>query len=238
MYNNNQYMIDNLNRQKDRIDDMIRNYQQPQPVNNFINTNQNINKDFIEWRILNENEEVDNLYVQNNTLFINDELMIKKSVDGSLEKWKIKKIYPIDKKDEKINSLENKIKELEAKLNEYSKPDGAILKWIMEGSKRVIDNEYHLTKPAVVENAINKYKESNDWFSQFLDECCEVDNSFSENSGEVYSAYRDYCSRVGDYIRSTTDFYTALESAGFQRRKTKTARLIYGLKLKSEFLEN
>ena len=112
------------------------------------------------------------------------------------------------------------------------------LKWIMEGSKRVIDNEYHLTKPAVVENAINKYKESNDWFSQFLDECCEVDNSFSENSGEVYSAYRDYCSRVGDYIRSTTDFYTALESAGFQRRKTKTARLIYGLKLKSEFLEN
>ena len=120
----------------------------------------------------------------------------------------------------------------------YENAGGAILKWIMEGSKRVIDNEYHLTKPAVVENAINKYKESNDWFSQFLDECCEVDNSFSENSGEVYSAYRDYCSRVGDYIRSTTDFYTALESAGFQRRKTKTARLIYGLKLKSEFLEN
>ena len=126
MYNSNQYMIDNLNRQKDKIDDMIRNYQQPQPVNNFINTNQNINKDFIEWRILNENEEVDNLYVQNNTLFINDELMIKKSVDGSLEKWKIKKIYPIDKKDEKINSLEEKIKELEAKLNEHSKFNGAI----------------------------------------------------------------------------------------------------------------
>lgn len=126
MYNSNQYMIDNLNRQKDKIDDMIRNYQQPQPVNNFINTNQNINKDFIEWRILNENEEVDNLYVQNNTLFINDELMIKKSVDGSLEKWKIKKIYPIDKKDEKINSLEEKIKELEAKLNEYPKSNGAI----------------------------------------------------------------------------------------------------------------
>lgn len=126
MYNSNQYMIDNLNRQKDKIDDMIRNYQQPQPVNNFINTNQNINKDFIEWRILNENEEVDNLYVQNNTLFINDELMIKKSVDGSLEKWKIKKIYPIDKKDEKINSLEKKIKELEAKLNEHSKFNGAI----------------------------------------------------------------------------------------------------------------
>ena len=29
-----------------------------------------------------------------------------------------------------------------------------------------------------------------------------------------------------------------LETAGFQRKRTSTARLIYGLKLKSEFLEN
>ena len=36
MYNTNQNMIDNLLRQKDRIDEMIKNYQQPQPINNFI----------------------------------------------------------------------------------------------------------------------------------------------------------------------------------------------------------
>ena len=116
MYGNSQYMIDNLNRQKDRIDDMIRSYQQPQPVNNFINTGQ-VNKDLIEWRILNENEEVDNLYVSNKTLFINDNLMILKGVDGSLEKWEVKKIYPIDKKDEKINALEEEIKNLKEMLN-------------------------------------------------------------------------------------------------------------------------
>ena len=107
MYNN-QYMIDNLTRQKDRIDEMIRNYQQPQPVNNFINANQPQipQKDMIEWRILNENEEVDNLYVTNKTLFINDNLMVLKGVDGKLEKWKIQKIFPIDKKDQKISELE------------------------------------------------------------------------------------------------------------------------------------
>ena len=120
----------------------------------------------------------------------------------------------------------------------YEKSGGAILKWIMEGAKRVIDNGYHLTQPSVVKDAIKKYKENNDWFSQFLDECCEVGDSFSEKSGDVYSAYRDYCMRVGDYIRSTTDFYTALESAGFKRKRTSTARVISGLKLKSEFLEN
>lgn len=120
----------------------------------------------------------------------------------------------------------------------YENAGGAILKWIMEGAKRVIDNGYHLTQPSVVKDAIKKYKENNDWFSQFLDECCEVDDSFSEKSGDVYSSYRDYCMRVGDYIRSTTDFYTALESAGFKRKRTSTARVISGLKLKSEFLDN
>lgn len=122
MYNN-QYMIDNLSRQKERIEDMIRSYQQPQPVNNFINTNQIPSKDLIEWRILNENEEVDNLYVANKTLFINDTNMVLKGVDGSLEKWEIKKIYPVDKKDEKINALEEEIKKLKEVINnEHSKP--------------------------------------------------------------------------------------------------------------------
>ena len=124
MYNN-QYMLDNLNRQKERIDDMIRSYQQPQPVNNFINTNQQPIKDMIEWRILNENEEVDNLYVSNKTLFINDNLMVLKGVDGSLEKWEIKKIYPIDKKDEKINALEEEVRKLKEVINnEHSKSNG------------------------------------------------------------------------------------------------------------------
>ena len=120
----------------------------------------------------------------------------------------------------------------------YENAGGAILKWIMEGSKRVIDKGYRLTKPTVVNDAIKKYKENNNWFSQFLDECCEIDKSYSEKSGDVYSSYREYCIRVGDYTRSTTDFYTALEGAGFNRHKTKNATMILGLKLKSEFLEN
>ena len=84
--------IDKLNRQKEEIENMIRSYQQMTPVNNYINTNQTPSKDLIEWRILNENEEVDNLYVSNKTLFINDNLMVLKGVDGSLEKWEVKKI--------------------------------------------------------------------------------------------------------------------------------------------------
>ena len=120
------YMIDNLNRQKDRIDEMIRSYQQPQPVNNFINTLQTPSKDLVEWRVLNENEEVDNLYVSTKTLFINEKKMVLKGVDGKLEKWEIKKIYPIDKKDEKINQLEEEIRKLKEELYEPTKSNEPI----------------------------------------------------------------------------------------------------------------
>lgn len=119
----------------------------------------------------------------------------------------------------------------------FNKAGGAILKWIMTGAKRVIEKDYHIIKPAVVEAAIQKYKDNNDWLSQFLDECCEVGSGLIAKSGEVYNAYRSYCMQVGDYIRSTTDFYTALECAGFERKRNKSARLILGLQLKSDFLD-
>ena len=115
---------------------------------------------------------------------------------------------------------------------------GAVLKWIMDGAKRAIDKDYHIDKPAVVVEAIKKYKDNNDWLTQFLDECCEVGPALTAKSGEVYNAYRSYCTQVGDYIRSTTDFYVALESAGgFDRHKTKKGVVIYGLQLKSDFME-
>lgn len=76
-----------------------------QPVTNF-------SRNFVEIRVLNENENVDTLYVQNKTLFINEKNMILKGIDGSLEKWEIKKVYPVDPKDQKIRELELQIKEL------------------------------------------------------------------------------------------------------------------------------
>ena len=127
MYNN-QYMLESLSRQKDRIDDLIRSYQQPQPVNNFISTGQIPPRDAVELRVLNENEEVDNLYVQTKTLFLSENMMVLKGIDGSLEKWEIKKVYPVDKKDEKINSLEEEIRKLKEVINEYTKPDGTASK--------------------------------------------------------------------------------------------------------------
>ena len=112
---------------------------------------------------------------------------------------------------------------------------GAVLQWIIEGAKRVIASDYKIAQPRVVQDAIQKYKENNDWLSHFLDDCCEIDPSYEAKSGEVYNTYRSYCNQMGEYARSTTDFYTAIEAADFTRHKTKKGMLIRGFRLKSEF---
>ena len=112
---------------------------------------------------------------------------------------------------------------------------GAVLSWIIEGAKRVIAGDYKIVQPRVVQDAIQKYKENNDWLSHFLEDCCEIDPSYEAKSGEVYNTYRSYCNQMGEYARSTTDFYTAIEAADFTRRKTKKGMLIHGFRLKSDF---
>lgn len=114
---------------------------------------------------------------------------------------------------------------------------GAILAWIIEGAQKAIHNNFKLAVPQVVQDAIAQYRDNNDWLSIFLEDCCEIDRTFTQKSGELYQEYRAYCQRNGEYARSTTDFYTGLENAGFGRHKTKKGSFIYGLRLKSDFLD-
>lgn len=109
--------INQLDRQIEDLQRIKEQYNKPiQPINNIINTNNGI-----ELKKLTD-ENVEDLYVQNKTIFKNDTKMIIKDVDGSVEKYEIKKIFPLDEKDLRIEELEAKIKELEGEKNE-SKSD-------------------------------------------------------------------------------------------------------------------
>ncbi len=115
---------------------------------------------------------------------------------------------------------------------------GAILQWIIDGAKKVIEHNFRLAVPQCVQAAIKQYRENNDWLSSFLEECCEVDKTYTQKSGELYQEYRTYCARNGEYTRSTTDFYTGLENAGYERRRTMKGHFVFGIRLKSEFIED
>lgn len=112
---------------------------------------------------------------------------------------------------------------------------GAILTWLIEGAKKVYDSDFHIDPPECVAEAIKTYREDNDWLSDFLCECCEIDDTFIEKSGELYSNYRNHCYATGEYTRSTADFYTAIEGAGFTRIRKKEGRFVKGLRIKSLF---
>ena len=128
-----------------------------------------------------------------------------------------------------ISEVKNYADHLFQEAGEY------VLQWIIEGAQAVIQNDFDITLPKCVRDAIQAYRDNNDWFANFLDDCCEVDKSYTQKSGELYVEYRAHCARNGEYARSTSDFYTALELAGFERRKTNKANLIIGLKLKDDF---
>lgn len=119
----------------------------------------------------------------------------------------------------------------------FEHASGAILSWVIEGSKKVIKDNYKITPPQKVCDAIEHYRDSNDWLSYFLSERCEIDSSYIAKSGEVYNEYRIFCTQMGEYIRSTTDFYTALETVGFEKFRDRNGRYIKGLKLKTDFME-
>lgn len=115
----------------------------------------------------------------------------------------------------------------------YANAGPAILAWMIEGARRVIEMDFKIKLPPVVEAAIAKYREENDWLNHFVQDNCETGKGMTARSGEVYQAYRSYCADTGEFFRSTAEFYTALEAAGFTRRRTNSGSLVVGLQLKT-----
>lgn len=124
------------------------------------------------------------------------------------------------------------IKNYTAHLTENAGP--AVMQWIIEGAQRIIKQNYQLSTPPVVQAAIEAYHSDNDWLGHFITEKCDVDPSYQQKSGELYQKYREYCQGIGEYTRSTTDFYTALKNAGFKRHRNQHGRFIGGLRLKTD----
>jgi P4 family phage/plasmid primase-like protien len=51
---------------------------------------------------------------------------------------------------------------------------GAIMKWVIEGAKKVIDAKYHIEPPECVRRATQDYIDAFDWLTKFLEARCSV----------------------------------------------------------------
>ena len=142
--------------------------------------------------------------------------------------WRRLIVIPFDAKIEGTSDIKNYGEYL------YNNAGESILAWIIEGAKKVIALGYKIPVPVCVQKAIDEYRVQNDWFGHFLEDKCELDATFRESSSALYQAYRNYCVDTNEYVRSTSDFYFALENAGFKRIKPKNKRFFTGLRLKTD----
>jgi len=116
----------------------------------------------------------------------------------------------------------------------YDNAGDSILTWIIDGAMKVIQNDYQLPVPKCVKDAIEEYRDQNDWFAHFLEDKCTIDENVKESSNALYQTYRNYAYDNNEYVRSTTDFYAALDKAGFIRAKLHNKRFFKGLILKKD----
>ena len=141
--------------------------------------------------------------------------------------WRRLKVIPFNAKIKGNSDIKNYADFL------YEKAGSAIMKWIIEGAEKVSKTDHKVEDPKCVKDAVAAYRDDNDWLGHFLTDCCDVGKDLEEKSGEFYQQYRAYCIQNGEYIRSTTDFYAAIEQAGFFRHKTNKGSFVHGVKLKT-----
>lgn len=115
-YNANQGVINQLERQKENIDNLLNQYSTP--IQNIINTNSEYDVKFLK-----SDEDISNIPIIKKTIFFdesNKKITIKDIDSSIIKEYEI--IIPLDEKDKKILELEKKIKELE---DGYTKFDGS-----------------------------------------------------------------------------------------------------------------
>ena len=158
-------------------------------------------------------------------LYTNHLPRVSASDDGI---WRRLIVIPFDAKIEGAGDKKNYAEYLYANAGE------SILAWVIEGARKVIALDYKIPIPACVQKAIDEYRAQNDWFGHFIEDKCDIGPEYKESSSALYQAYRNYCLDTNEYVRSTADFYFALENAGYERITVKRKRFFKGLCLKKD----
>ena len=156
-------------------------------------------------------------------LYTNHLPKVSASDDGT---WRRLIVIPFHAKIEGSSDIKN----YADYLFNYAGP--AVMSWIIEGARKVIEREFKIEPPKVVANATAEYRGMNDWLSHFLEDCCVTGVGLEQKSGDLYQEYRAYCLRTGEYARNNADFIAEIEKRGFMRKKKKSGMWVQGLQLK------
>lgn len=156
-------------------------------------------------------------------LYTNHLPKVSANDDGT---WRRMEVIPFLNKLTGSGDIKNYAKFLVEEAGEY------ILYWLIEGAKMSIECGDEPEKPEEVVKATAEYREQNNWFNHFLTDRCDITDKTAEtSSGELYSSYRNYAISCGEFVKSTTDFYQALDAIGLTKINRHNKKIYKGIKL-------
>lgn len=106
-----------------------------------------------------------------------------------------------------------------------------ILNWIVEGA--LMWQREGLNPPASVTNASRQYREEMDVISLFVDDCCEVSDSYRAPAGEIFKKYQSWANENSEYSMSKQKFGREMRQK-FEMKKTMNGRFYLGLKISQD----
>lgn len=106
-----------------------------------------------------------------------------------------------------------------------------ILNWIVEGA--LMWQREGLNPPASVTNASRQYREEMDVISLFVDDCCEVSDSYRAPAGELFKKYQSWANDNSEYSMSKQKFGREMRQK-FEMKKTMNGRFYLGLKISQD----
>lgn len=103
-----------------------------------------------------------------------------------------------------------------------------ILRWAVQGCRDWLQGG--LAAPAVVADAVAKYREDADVLGRFIDEHCIVRPLGQVKTSAFFAAYQRYCEASGERWISSRDLPNEMERRGFtHKRGAKGVRLYIGI---------
>jgi P4 family phage/plasmid primase-like protien len=104
-----------------------------------------------------------------------------------------------------------------------------ILAWAVQGC--MYWQQEGLGQPAAIEQATADYRSEMDTLADFLDDRCVIGEHFQVTSGEMYSAYSDWCTNNGETAASQRRLGIQLKERGFRPSRDTSRRFWKGIGL-------
>lgn len=106
-----------------------------------------------------------------------------------------------------------------------------ILNWMVQGCLKW--QKEGLVEPSVIQDEVKKYRTDMDLVSKWIDENCELDNSFAARAKDLFENFSSYCASNKEFMMSNTLFG---RNIGKKFRKVRKNGVFYyvGIRLRSD----